>query len=90
MTPPTLPNDDDEQPDEQRFDVPSPRARKYLHDQASVVLSESTLGKCECELRLFVEFLQEQRETTVLDGDKADVEAFLKAYARKGNRQETL
>ncbi|MFU1780573.1 tyrosine-type recombinase/integrase [Haloarcula japonica] len=90
MIAPTPPNDDDEQPDEQQFDVPSPHARKYLHDQASVVLSESTLGKRKCELRLFVEFLHKQRGTTILDADKADVEAFLKAYARKGNRQETL
>lgn len=86
----TPPNDDEEQTDERTFDVPNPHARQYLHDQASVVLSESTLGKRECELRLFVEFLHKQKYTRVLDADESDVEAFLKTYADKGNRQETL
>jgi site-specific recombinase XerD len=91
MTAATTPNDDDdEQDDDRSFDVPNRHAREYLDEQYPVVLSGSTLGKRECELRLFVEFLHTQRYKKVKHATLDDVEAFFKAYARKGNRQETL
>jgi site-specific recombinase XerD len=89
MTAATTPNDDGEQDDDRSFDVPNQHAREYLDEQYPVVLSGSTLGKPECELRLFVEFLH-TRNKKINYATLDDVEVFFKTYDQKANRQETL
>jgi integrase/recombinase XerD len=90
ITTATTPNDDDEQDNDRSFDVPNKHTGECLNEQSPIVLSESTLGKHERKLRLFVGFLHTQRYNKIKHATVGNVETIFKAYAMKDNCQETL